>query len=326
MPTTLTLYPLVTGDDCYKSTVGSIFVNNSYLVFGRDRGTTPNKEYCTYIRFPNVAIPKCVEIQSAVITLDASHIGQYEICNLAVYAHNVGSSVAPTSLAEFDALSLTAGVDWLAVPTLVENQVYNTPSLVTPIQSVVNGVNWNSGNALGIVIAENGSVTGNPHTLRYAKSVDWVAAGKPKLVITFRQTVWAEPFILSSEMSAHSVSKPDTLGYAYEEGNTGIETDVSVQSRCLAGQNIVRLKQPKYIFYDMNTHGKDVTVTVEIDGKEQAETFTVNTDSRKRGRIVDIPILWAGYKFSVKLSADNLIDNDLEIYSPFGIAYTPYGV
>jgi hypothetical protein len=115
-------------------------------------------------------------------------------------------------------------------------------------------------------------------------------------------------------------------GYVYEEDSTGAAMDVAVRTGDKMGNVITKQKNALYIYYDMNTHGKDVILTVYIDDIAQTPTFTINTDEREQGRIEDIPLEWAGYVFDIRLTCDDLTDDDLEIYAPCAIEYTPFGV
>lgn len=115
-------------------------------------------------------------------------------------------------------------------------------------------------------------------------------------------------------------------GYIYEESTSGAAMDVAVKTGEGVGKNILQQKQMKYLYYDLNTHGKDVTVTVYIDGVAQTDkTITLNTTTRERGRYEDIPDTWQGYRFSLAISCDDITDDDLEIYAPFATKYTAFG-
>jgi len=117
-----------------------------------------------------------------------------------------------------------------------------------------------------------------------------------------------------------------SVGYVYEESASGAEMDVAVRTGDRSGQKILQQKNLLYIYYDMNTHDKDVTLTVYIDDTAQTPTFTINTSSREQDRIEDIPEEWAGYVFDARLTATDLTDDDLEIYAPLVFEYTPFGV
>lgn len=115
-------------------------------------------------------------------------------------------------------------------------------------------------------------------------------------------------------------------GYVYEESTAGATMDVSLATGNGVGGNILQQKQLEYIYYDINTHGKDVTLTVYIDDVAQTPVFTLNTDGREQGRIEDIPEQWAGYTYSVTVGCTDLTDDDLEIYSPLILKYVSFGV
>ena len=114
-------------------------------------------------------------------------------------------------------------------------------------------------------------------------------------------------------------------GYVYEDSTTGAALDVSLQTGEGAGKDITHQKQLRYIHYDIDTHGKDVVMTVYIDGIAQTPAITINTDSREEIRIEDIPDTWAGYAFSAYLLCEDVDDEDLEIYSPIIFVYTTFG-
>jgi hypothetical protein len=318
-----TFSPVATGDDSYISTVSGLFVNNSYLTIGG--GGSGSGFGNTYIRFPNFTIPESAEILTAKITLTSPYDEARGTCNARIHYDNAINSVAPTNHAEFDALVLsTSYAEWPNVPASVTDQAYDTPSLANIIQEIVDDPDYASGNAIGIVmVTQAGS---SETSMRYGKGVGWDGTGLPVLTITYTRNVRAVPFILTSSLSAYNVDTPDSLGYAYEENTTGVEMDVDVKTGEGVGKNILQQKQMKYLYYDINTHGKDVTVTVYIDGVAQTNTITLNTTSRTRARYEDIPDTWQGYRFSLAISCDDLTDDDLEIYSPFAIQYVPFGV
>jgi hypothetical protein len=142
-------------------------------------------------------------------------------------------------------------------------------------------------------------------------------------------SVTAAPLTLASSGHAYSVSviEYDTdTGYAYEESANGAIMDVEAKTGEAVGKNILQLKQMKYLYYDINTHGKDVVITVYIDGVVQTNTITLNTTTRTIGRYEDIPDTWEGYMFSLDISCEDVTDTDLEIYAPFAIQYNSYGV
>lgn len=114
-------------------------------------------------------------------------------------------------------------------------------------------------------------------------------------------------------------------GLTYEESTSGEAINLSLTTGDKVGQGLLVRKNLEYIYYDANTHGKDVTLTVYIDGTAQSPTFTINTSSRTRNRIEDIPISWEGYRFGIGLSCSSVTDDDLELYAPFALKFKEAG-
>jgi hypothetical protein len=137
-------------------------------------------------------------------------------------------------------------------------------------------------------------------------------------------TVTAEPFIVTTSLSSDGAVILAGFGYVYEEDSSGAVMDVAVRTKTNVGKNILKRKALKYIYHMMNTHGKDVTMTIYVDGTAQTPTFTINTTVRKMTRIEDLPS-FEGYKFDIRLTCNDITDDDLEIYSPVALQYVPYG-
>lgn len=137
-------------------------------------------------------------------------------------------------------------------------------------------------------------------------------------------TVTAEPIIVTTAMSSSGAVIFLGYGYVYEESSSGEAMDVSARTKASVGNTLLKRKNLKYIYHMMNTHGKDVTMTIYIDGTAHSHTFTINTTTRKMRRIEDVPNM-EGHKFDVKLSCDDVTDTDLEIYAPIALHHTTYG-
>lgn len=113
-------------------------------------------------------------------------------------------------------------------------------------------------------------------------------------------------------------------GYVYEETtSTGIEVSPVLYTGEKVGQNILQLKNAKYLYYEIDTGGEDVTVTFYVDGTAKSPTITLNESSRKRGR-VNLPN-FEGYRFSLRVTASAMTSTKPVIYSPWAIQYTPFG-
>lgn len=109
-------------------------------------------------------------------------------------------------------------------------------------------------------------------------------------------------------------------GYQYQEA-TGATLTFSIQTGDRAAKNIFRNKQAEYLYYDINTGGKDVTVTIYVDGTVM-QTITLNESSRKRDR--HLLKQMEGYRYSVKIECDDA--SGVTIYAPWALSLNPVGV
>jgi hypothetical protein len=108
----------------------------------------------------------------------------------------------------------------------------------------------------------------------------------------------------------------DTDGYQYESGGTEvIPTFLQTGDKSL--KNVLQRKQLQYLYYDINTGGKDVTVSIYVDGTN-SYSFTLNESTRLRSRKL-LPKL-EGHRFSVYLSCAD--SSGLYIYEPWGFGYS----
>ena len=111
-----------------------------------------------------------------------------------------------------------------------------------------------------------------------------------------------------------------TDGYQYDE--SGTETiATSLQTGDKAMGFILVQKNISKIYYDINTAGEDVTLTLYADGVACTPTYTLNEASRKRSFIKTAN--HQGYRFSLALSCSD--SSSVIIYEPWGIEYTPFG-
>lgn len=109
-------------------------------------------------------------------------------------------------------------------------------------------------------------------------------------------------------------------GYQYEEGGT--ETiAISLKTGDRVAKDILKLKQAEYLYYDIDTGGEDVTVTIYADGVAQSPTYTLNESSRNRTRIELAQ--FQGYRFALGLTCADA--SNVTIYEPWAISFNPFG-
>jgi hypothetical protein len=282
-------------------------------------------DYHSFFMFTNITVPKHSIITACKVTLTAqqNNSGGTEP-RVYCYFNNTATPTVPTNASEGNALTVGDPVSW-SMPDFVIDTEYDTPDLATIFQALVDKETWASGNSAMFLIKKPSAI--NTNTSRYAYDYHGSTTKCALLTVTYSAgcDVTNYPFTLTSALSAYSVDTPESMGYAYEEGDTGSVMDIEVKTGEVVAKNITQLKQMKYLYYDLNTHGKDVVITVYIDGTAQTNTITLNTTSRTRGRYEDIPDTWQGYRFSLDMTCEDVTDEDLEIYAPFAILYNPFG-
>ena len=220
-----TFYPAVSGDDGFWVEETSEFYNSSdFVAFG----VVSAQSLHGFIRFLNVTIPLGAAITGAYVKFTCQSSDSSETVNTNAYFNDVDNAVAPTSKAEAAALALTSEIAWNNIVAWINGNQYDTPELKSILQTVVNRVGWSSGNALQIVIKDNGSSNG---AYRYASAIDYLAgAEKAELHVTW------EPNEINS---AITVPTPTAQGYtgiysaiaspmAEAQGFTGITAELTV--------------------------------------------------------------------------------------------------
>lgn len=109
-------------------------------------------------------------------------------------------------------------------------------------------------------------------------------------------------------------------GYQYEDG-TSETISVSLKTGDRVMKDITHQKETDYLYYDIDTNGKDVVLTFYADGTAQTPAIILNESTRKRAR-KQLP-KWQGYRFALGLSCADA--QNLKIYDPWEVGFTPYG-
>ena len=147
------------------------------------------------LRFTGITIPQGATITGAYLTFRAliadAPMTNSDTTNLTVKGQKISN--APTFTSTINNISsralTTASTSW--VPSSWTTGVnYNSPSIVSVIQEIVNQGTWESGNAMAIIISGTGH--------RASPSFEADAINAPKLVITYTTS---PPIILTSSVS-----------------------------------------------------------------------------------------------------------------------------
>ena len=128
-----------------------------------------------FFRFNNITIPQGSVITTAFVRFVCLNPRNATVCNLKCHANAHDDAVAPANYSGFNALSLTTGIAWSALPEWISDTLYDTPSIITEIQSVVNRPGFVSNNAIMIVLKDNGSSADarrDPSTVDYLSGAE----------------------------------------------------------------------------------------------------------------------------------------------------------
>jgi hypothetical protein len=201
-----TFKPAVSGDDA--GIYGSYFYDTAAQIgIGNALGARH-----AMIRFPNVTIPVGSVIDTAKLTFNAHQDNAGNDTNVIIYGVAADNPVAPTSVAEFNALTLTtAYVNWDDIENWTQDSNYDTPSIKTIIQEIADRAGWASGNALIMVIkaAELGT------NQRWFHAIDESSSVCPILTVTYT-TQWG-----------HKINTLSTPAKVYGVSNTAVSYKIS---------------------------------------------------------------------------------------------------
>jgi type IV pilus assembly protein PilY1 len=136
----------------------------------------------TGLRFTGITIPRNAVITSAYLEVYSTQ-NQWITIGFQVYGDNTGNSSTFTMSTKPSQRSLTAqwgtysaNTQWLA------NQWYQIPSLAPVVQALINRSDWQSGNALTLILKG----TSGQYGRKVAQSYDSDPSFAPRLVITYQ--------------------------------------------------------------------------------------------------------------------------------------------
>lgn len=156
---------------------GTNFTPSSNTLFLGNGGSATNS--WAGLRFTNVSIPKGTTITSAKLQIQSSQ-NQWIGIKMSIAADATGNSAAFSSSAKPSQRSLSlAKVNHNSNANWTANTSYSLDEMKTVIQEIVNRSDWNSGNALSVLLKGTGSSFGR----KYIKS--GTPAVSAKLIVTY---------------------------------------------------------------------------------------------------------------------------------------------
>lgn len=191
--TVLEVQPGTLGDDDYHDhRTGGAWVNNA-VVNRAGNVSTAYPNVGSSMRYPNVTIPNAATINVAYIIFTAYSSLSVTTCNTELCCEDADNATQNSSYADYHDRLRTAVVNY-DVPAWTAEATYNTPSIVAPVQTVINRAGWVSGNALK-VFWEDEDGDSPIGAYRNAYSYDSSAAKSPLLHIEYTEVAVGQPYI-----------------------------------------------------------------------------------------------------------------------------------
>jgi len=158
--------PSVGSDDGHCSG-NNFYDDREYLSIGNDWGTNRNG----WIRFPNVNIPQGASITSCILKVKNKTNDNSTNVKWKIYFNDTGNAVAPADCSDYDNKPVTDPVEWNITEPWSAYSWHESPDLSSILQAVINRSDWQSGNALMILIKNNNF--DNDDQKRHPIAVDW---------------------------------------------------------------------------------------------------------------------------------------------------------
>jgi len=172
---------IANADDGYARTpTGGNFSNSGdSLIIG---STGSGFEWHTFFRFQSVTIPKNATISAAILKIYCAFTTTATICNLNIHFEDADDTTAISSGADLVGRSLQSATAWNAVEGWTAGNWYDSPSLVSALQTHIDRAGWASGQDLTIHLVDNSSSSGAE---RSGRSRDYDSALSAELQVTY---------------------------------------------------------------------------------------------------------------------------------------------
>lgn len=214
-------YPAASGDDGWSN--GSTFDNTSNdLIIGNYSGN----DYEIFLRFPNVTIPHGVTVLRTFLRFTIHTDGGTNYQEIDLYFVDADNPAAPTSLEEFNGLSLTTnkGKAMVGGSPLYDGDKYcpfTTQGYEDALQEVLDRSGWTNGNALIAVLKKDSYSSGEYH--QFSAYDHASAAEKAELVVNWVEGYYHEISdsleLSESQAATLDVSKEITESVEFAENH-----------------------------------------------------------------------------------------------------------
>jgi hypothetical protein len=172
-----------TGDDGMKFSGNSFQTNGVDMKFGSHDYGVGGKSYIAFMRFQGVSIPQYSTINSAVLSIYKKNMyGTGTTVKYRISLEAVDNSTQPTTYTDLVNAVRTSAHSDDTVTTWTNGAVENSIDFKSAVQEVINRSGWSSGNALTVLVDDNGS---DPDRAVIVASWDDASFQEPRLVVDF---------------------------------------------------------------------------------------------------------------------------------------------
>ncbi len=148
-----------------------------------------------FVRFSSVPIPQGATIQSAIITSLSADSQSGTVVRLVIEAENADDPSAIVDDTNWHALARTvASVSWNPGATTLDAE-FDTPSLVSIVQELVDRPGWASGQAMQFLLHDDAQLS-DTNAVRWAYTYDNDPAKAGLLIVTYAAAATAKKAIL----------------------------------------------------------------------------------------------------------------------------------
>jgi len=155
--------------------------------------TSSHHQHGAGFRFQNVTIPQGATIDSAYITFESRAVDSGANCKTRISAEDVDDAIAiADDKAAFDtrwAARTTARVDWDNIAAWAIGSHYDSPSITTVIQEIVDRVGWASGNNI-VIFWEDFEDRSTHANANNRDAYNYNSGDAPHLYITYTVVGW----------------------------------------------------------------------------------------------------------------------------------------
>lgn len=295
---------IASSDDCYRQLTPSGWdLTTGYQYAGcRD---SSNYQYGGGMRFQAIAIPKGAVITAAYLTFQAHFNLAGTIVRTRISAEDVDD--APTfadDAATFDTRwtnRTAARVDWDEIPAWTQGEDYDSPSIVSVIQEIVNRDNWASGNDIVIFWEDfDDRSDHNEAARRIALSYDGDTTYCPKLHIEY--TIGGEVYDEKNKLQVILATVGESDKYQHNELNK--EQVVSAILSRSDSQQMKEIGKGQTILATVNE--ADVQQMVELNKEQVALAVLSRSDNQQMSELAKEQVALA-----VLNELDTMVMNEL---------------